>query len=137
MRKSVRLTLALGAVLLPAGLVAGCGGVPGNAVAEVDGTTIEKRSFDHWLTVAAKSSGQQNAAVPQPPDFEQCVAQARKAAPKPAKGQPKDTHKHLEEECKQEYEELREQDLGLVISFQWLEGEAEERGIGVSDAEVQ
>jgi len=137
MRKSVRLTLALGAVLLPAGLVAGCGGVPGNAIAEVDGTPIEKRAFDHWLTVAAKSTGQQNAAVPQPPDFEQCVAAARKAAPKPAKGQKPPTTEALRTQCRRQYDELRNQVVNLLVNLEWIEGEAEEMNIKVSDAEVR
>ena len=58
MMKTKLYTLALGAFFVPAMLVAGCGGVPGNAVAEVDGTAIEKNDFEHWLTVAAKSGGQ-------------------------------------------------------------------------------
>src|SRR3954447_17324308 len=70
MIKAVRLTLALAALAVPAALVAGCGGVPGNAVAEVDGTAIEKSDYNHWVNVAARSSGQgANAQVPQPPDF--------------------------------------------------------------------
>ena len=40
MIKAVRLTLALAALAAPAALAAGCGGVPGNAVAEVDGNAI-------------------------------------------------------------------------------------------------
>ena len=69
MIKAVRLTLALAALAAPAVLVAGCGGVPGNAVAEVDGNAIEKSAYDHWINVAARSSGQgANAAVPVPPD---------------------------------------------------------------------
>ena len=79
--------LALCAILVPAAIVAGCGGVPGNAVAEVDGTSITSQEFDHWMNVAAKSRG--GAAVPKPPDFAACVAPARKAQAKPAKGQPK------------------------------------------------
>ena len=38
-------------------ILAGCGRVPGNAVAEVDGTAIEKDTYEHWLNVAAKSNG--------------------------------------------------------------------------------
>src|SRR5687767_8398586 len=85
--------LALCAFFVPAALVAGCGeeGIPGNAVAEVDGTPIEKTDFEHWLAIAAKSSGQPNAAVPKPPAFTECIAQAKKAAAKPAEGQPKQT----------------------------------------------
>src|SRR5918997_995386 len=138
MLKAVRLTLALAALAATAALAAGCGGVPGNAVAEVDGQAIEKSSYDHWINVAARSSGQgANAAVPKPPEFTECVANKRKTTPKPAKGQPKVTDSQLKSQCKQEYEQLRDQVLQLLISFQWLEGEAEEQGIKVSDEEVK
>src|SRR5829696_1204063 len=138
MLKAVRLTLALAALAAPAALVAGCGGVPGNAVAEVDGQTIEKSDYDHWVNVAARSSGQgANAAVPKPPEYAECVATKRKSTPKPAKGQPKVTDEQLKSQCKQEYEQLRDQVLQLLISFQWLQGEAEEQGIKVSDSEVK
>ena len=138
MIKAVRLTLALAALAAPAALVAGCGGVPGNAVAEVDGQAIEKSSYDHWVSVAARSSGQgATAAVPKPPDFADCVATKRKTTPKPAKGKPQVTDEQLKTQCKQEYEQLRDQVLQLLITFQWLEGEAEEQGIEVSDAEVK
>ena len=138
MSKAVRILLAMAALAAPAALVAGCGGVPGNAVAEVDGEAIEKSSYDHWLQVAARSSGQGAAAkAPVPPDFTACVAQKRKTTPKPAKGQPKVTDEQLKTQCKQEYEQLRDQVLQLLISFQWLEGEAAEQDIKVSDAEVK
>src|SRR5688572_30895978 len=91
MTKAVRVVLALCALVASAALVAGCGGVPGNAVAEVDGEAIEKSSFDHWLNVAAKSSGQGDAQVPKPPDYKACIAAKRKTTPKPAKGQSKVT----------------------------------------------
>jgi len=138
MIKAVRLTLALAALAVPAVIVAGCGGVPGNAVAEVDGQSIEKSDYDHWVNVAARSSGQgANASVPKPPEYTECVAAKRKSTPKPAKGQPKVTDAQLKSQCKQEYEQLRDQVLQLLISFQWLEGEAKEQGIKVSDAEVK
>jgi len=138
MIKAVRLTLALAAFAAPAALVAGCGGVPGNAVAEVDGQSIDKSSYDHWIAVAARSSGQgATAAVPKPPGFTECVATKRKTTPKPAKGQPEVTDEQLKTQCKQEYEQLRDQVLQLLISFQWLEGEAEAMDIEVTDAEVK
>ncbi len=132
-------TMALGAFFVPAAILVGCGGsgMPGNAVAEVDGTAIEKQDFEHWLNVAAKTSGQPNAAVPEPPDFTDCVAQARKATAKPAEGQPKPTDTQLKEQCKQQYDQLREQVLGLLISFQWIEREAKDQGVTVTDAEVK
>jgi foldase protein PrsA len=138
MTKAVRILLALAALMAPAALVAGCGGVPGNAVAEVDGNAIEKSAYDHWLQVAARSSGQgATAKAPVPPDFTECVAQKRKTTPKPAKGQPKVTDEQLKSQCKQEYEQLRDQVLQLLISFQWLEGEAAAQDIKVTDEEVK
>jgi foldase protein PrsA len=129
--------LALGAFFVPAAIVAGCGGgVPGNAVAEVDGTAIEKDTYNHWLNVAAKSSGP-DAKVPVPPDYTDCIAQAKKAAAKPAKGQPKQTDADYKKQCEQQYNQLRDQVLGLLISFEWIEREAEDQGIKVTDAEVK
>jgi foldase protein PrsA len=130
--------LALCAFFVPAAILAGCGdsGIPGNAVAEVDGTPIEKADYEHWLNVAAKSSGQPGAAVPKPPDYTECIAQAKKAAPKPAKGQPKQTDADFKKQCQQQYDQLRNQVLGLLISFEWIEREAEEQGVKVTDAEV-
>jgi parvulin-like peptidyl-prolyl isomerase len=137
MTNVIRPLLALCALAATVAVAVGCGGVPGNAVAEVDGQAIEKDNFEHWMQVAAKTSGQPNAQVPDAPEFTRCVAQKRKTAPKPAKGQPKTTDQQLKEQCKQEYESLRNQILQLLISFEWIEGEAEEMGVTVSDAEVK
>jgi len=131
--------LALCAFFVPAAIVAGCGegGIPGNAVAEVDGTPIERQDFEHWMTVAAKSSGQPDAAVPKPPDYTECIAQAKKTAAKPAKGQPKQTDADFKKQCEQQYNQLRDQVLGLLISFEWIQREAEEQGVKVTDEEVR
>ena len=137
MIKAARLLLALCALAATAAVAAGCGGVPGNAVAEVDGTAIQKEDFEHWMAVVAKSSGQPNASVPDAPEYTRCVENKRKTAPKPAKGQPKTTDEQLKEQCKQEYEQIRDQVLQLLTSFAWIEGEAEEMGIKVSDAEIK
>jgi foldase protein PrsA len=138
MRRKLQV-LALGAFFVPAAIAAGCGeeGIPGNAVAEVDGTPIERADFEHWLNVAAKSSGQPGAAVPKPPDFTECIAQAKKTAPKPAEGQPKQTDADFKKQCQQQYDQLRDQVLGLLISFEWIKREAEEQGVSVSDAAVK
>jgi foldase protein PrsA len=138
MIKAARIALSLAAVAGAGATFAACGGVPGNAVATVDGEAIEKQEFSHWMTVAAKSSGQQNAAVPDPEnDYAKCVAAKRKATPAPAKGQPKVSDSQLKTQCKTEYEQLRNQVLQLLISFQWIQGEADAMEIKVSDAEVK
>src|SRR4051794_12134765 len=116
---------------------AACGGVPGNAVATVDGEAIDKQDFNHWLSVAAKSSGQANAAVPDPPTYAKCVAAKRKSTPAPAKGQPKVTDDQLKTQCKTEFEQQRSQVMQLLVSFKWIQGEAEAQGVKVTDAEVK
>ena len=129
--------MALAALLAPAVLAAGCGGVPGNAVAEVDGNAIEKPRSTTG-SVAARTGGQgADAKAPKPPDYTACIAQKRKTTPKPAKGQPKVTDEQLKDQCKQEYDALRDQVLQLLISFEWIEGEAKEQDIKVTDAEVK
>ena len=107
-------------------------------MATVDGKTIKKDQFSHWMTVAAKSTGQPNAAVPDPEDdYAKCVAAKRKATPAPAKGQPKVTDAQLKAQCKQEYDQLRDQVMQLLISFQWIQGEAKSMDVKVTDAEVK
>ena len=138
MKKMILVSLALCAFFVPAAVLAGCGGVPGNAVADIDGESIEKTAFDHWMGVLAKAGGQKPAAKPPaPPDYKACVADKRKTAPKPAKGQPKVTDAALKTQCKKEYDALRTQTLQLLVSVQWIEGEAKEMGLKVSDAEFK
>jgi foldase protein PrsA len=130
--------LALGAFFVPAAILAGCGenNLPGNAVAEVDGTAIQKQDFEHWMNVAVKSSAQGDNAELKPPAFTECVAQAKKAAAKPAEGQPKQTDADFKKQCQAQYDQLRQQIVGLLISFEWIEREAEKQGIKATDAEI-
>src|SRR3954466_4414118 len=138
MIKAARIALSLAAITGVGATFAACGGVPGNSVATVDGESIEKAQFSHWLNVAAKASGQANATVPDPQgDYAKCVAAKRKATPAPAKGQPKVTDEQLKTQCKQEYEQLRNQVLQLLISFKWIQGEADAMKVKVTDAEVK
>jgi foldase protein PrsA len=138
MIKAARIVLSLAAVAGAGATIAACGGVPGNAVATVDGEAIDKQEFGHWMTVAAKSSGQANAAAPDPEsNYAKCVEAKKKAQPKPAEGQPKVTDEQLRTQCKQEYEQLRNQVLQLLISFKWIQGEADALDVKVSEAEVK
>ena len=64
--KQPTVPLTLCAALATAAAVVACdhrGGVPGNAVATVDGVAIEQRSFDHWLAITARTSGASRAEV--------------------------------------------------------------------------
>jgi foldase protein PrsA len=134
--KRVRILLALCAFAVPAAVAAGCGGVPGDSVATVDGASIDKAQFTHWMNVAAKTSGQ-STAVPDPPDYTACIAAKRKTAPKPGKGKPKTTDEQLKTQCKQQYEGLRNQVLQLLFQFKWIQGEADDLGIKITDADVK
>jgi len=138
MIKAARTALSLCAIAGVGATFAACGGVPGNAVATVDGDSIDKADFSHWMAVAAKSTGAANAAVPDPEaGYAKCIAAKRKATPAPAKGQPKVTDAQLKTQCKQEYDQLRNQVLQLLISFKWIQGEADAMNVKVTDAEVK
>jgi foldase protein PrsA len=113
------------------GFVAHGGGL-GEAVATVDGRAIEQRTFDHWLTITAKSLG---SVVPDPATgYRRCIAAKRKAMP--AKVRRKVTDARLARECKQDHARLRDQVMQLLLSFEWVQGEAAMRNIIVTDAEV-
>src|SRR4051794_1685845 len=149
--KPVRLFLALGAFFVVAITFAACGGdsIPGNAVAKVGDDSITKADFQHWMEVASISAAGQTdpdvasgkkvaqANVPVPPDFTACIAEKKKSAPKPAKGQPTPTDATYKAQCKQQYDGLRDQVLQFLISAQWILGEAADKGVKVTDKEVQ
>lgn len=143
MSKHIRFLSALGAVFFALlGLAACGGGVPGNSVAQVGGTPITKATFEHWMAVAASSSasttpGQAKPAVPVPPDFSACIAHLEATAPKPTKGQPKQTTAQLKAQCEQQYKALQQEVMGFLLSSAWVIGEAENQGVHVTDAEVK
>jgi foldase protein PrsA len=135
-------------LVVPVLALAACGGdnVPGNAVAKVDDELITKKSFDHWMQVAAVSAqgatGAQagsapGAQIPDAPKFTQCVATKKKSSPKPAKGQPQPKDSDFKAQCKQEYEGLRDQVMQLLIQNEWVTAEAAQQKVKVSDAEIQ
>jgi foldase protein PrsA len=74
-------------------------------VATVDGQSIPRAEYSHWLGVFTKEGTQQ--------------AQAQQGAAKPTAAQ------------------LRENTLRFLISARWLEGEASDQGVKVTDADVQ
>jgi len=144
--KHFRFISALGAVFFAVlGLVAcGGGGIPGNAVVQVGGNPITKATYEHWLSVAAASSSATapgktapKPVVPDPPSYSACIAHLEATAPKPAKGQSKPTAAQLKTQCEQQYKALQQQVLGFLISSAWVLGEAESKGVHVSDAEVK
>ena len=133
------MTAALGAVLFALVGLAACGGIPGDAVVSVDGTSITKDTFNHWMGVAAASSATTSGSkpvIPEPPNYTACIASA-KAAAKPTKGQAAPTEAALKSQCEQQYKSLQQEVLGFLISSEWVLGEAKSLGVKISDAEVK
>jgi foldase protein PrsA len=101
----------------------GCGGddVPSDAVARVGDTVITKQQFDHWYESAANSQAQQGGL----------------AQPKPAKGTPAPKDSDLKRQCRQSYDQLKQQVMQFLIQSQWVQQEAEEQNVSVSGKEVR
>jgi foldase protein PrsA len=91
-----------------AAIFSATGGVASDDVADVeDAGTISKTDFNHWLEVVA--------AQPQP-------GQKKKPAPpKPGSRQ---------------YEAVKQQVMQFLVSAKWIEGEAKDRGLSATPAEV-
>jgi foldase protein PrsA len=134
----------LGAFFMLPLVLAACGGdgVPGNAVVKIGSDSIKTSEFDHWLQVSASSAQQQTGVtgkpvIPKPPEFTECIANKKKTAVKPAKGQPTPTDATYKTQCEQEYTALRDQTMQFLISSAWILGESADRGVKLSDTEVK
>ena len=145
---TTRIVALASAAVVSAGFLSACGGdnVPGDSVVRVGDATIKNTTFNHWLKVAAISSASQTQTttgakgpvvqIPDQPDYKKCIANKKATAPKPAKGQPTTTDAQYKTQCKTEYQGLRDQVLQFLISAEWLQGEAKDEGIKITDAEV-
>jgi foldase protein PrsA len=136
-RAFAKLLLPLAALALGAAAFAGCGNdVPAGAVAKVGDATITQDEFDKWLNTAARGNAQGGAAVaPDPPDFKTCVA-AKAKTPVP-KGQKKPTDDALKKQCKTEYDNLKREVMQFLIQAEWVEQEAADQNIKVTDKEIK
>lgn len=140
-RTPLRILLALGAFFVAVTVLAACGSsdnsVPSNAVASVDGTAITKDEYEKWAEITAKGSAPegQDVVVPDPPDYTRCIAELR-AQTRTVRGQPRPSDVTLRAQCRQQDEQIVEQTMATLIQQIWIEKEAEEQGITVSDAEV-
>jgi foldase protein PrsA len=141
-RKTLRILLALGAFFVAAAMLVACGssgtGLSGDAVANVDGTSITRADYAKWAAITAKGSaaGGTAAVVPDPPTFTRCIATLRRQS-RPVRGQPAPTDVTLRAQCRQQSEQLVQQTMGTLIQNLWIEKEAKEQGVSVSDADVQ
>ena len=130
--KSLRYILALGAFFVVlAAAVAGCGsssgssaGVPGDSVAVVAGNPITTKAFKHWMFVAAQGQAAQSPGspviVPDPPNYTQCMADARKDIP----SLKKTADKTLKADCSQLFTTLSGQVMDFLIKAYWYQASA-------------
>jgi foldase protein PrsA len=134
LKKSI---LALAAASLGVAAFAGCGNdVPAGAVAKVGDATITQDEFDKWLNTAARGNAQGGTAVaPDPPDFTKCIA-AKAKTPLP-KDQEKPSDDELKKKCKADYDALKREVMQFLIQAEWVQQEAADQDINVSDKEIK
>jgi foldase protein PrsA len=120
-----------------AAVLAACGNdVPPNAVAKVGDSTITQDEFDKWLASAVKNQAQGGTAVvPDPPEFKKCVAAKKKTPAPESESKPSDSA--LKKQCKSEYDALKGEVMQFLIQAEWVQQEAEQQGIEVSDKAVR
>jgi foldase protein PrsA len=142
-RTPLRILLALGAFFVVVTALAACGGdddnsVPGNAVASVDGTPLTKAEYERWAKISAQGSVApgQPVVVPDPPNYTRCIAELRRQQ-RPRRGQPTPSDVTLRAQCRTQNEQLVQSTMSALIQQVWIEKEAEEQGVSVSDAEVR
>lgn len=137
---AAKFAAALGAVFLASVGIAACGGgIPANAVVQVNGNAITKSTFRHWAAIVASSTTSSTTktstkpVVPEPPEYKACIAHLEAAETKSTK----ESKSALKSECETQYKEVKDGALGFLISAQWLLGQAEEMKIVASNKEVE
>lgn len=144
--RSSRLVTTIAVLSTTALAVSACGddaSVPDGSIARVGDEAISRTDFDHWMKIAYVSTQQQAARggdadvqVPAPPSFTTCVADKRKKAATPTRDEAATTTEFTKQ-CEQEYDKLRNQVVQFLINYEWVAGEAEDRGLKVTDQTVE
>lgn len=142
--KTLRILMALGAFFVLALGIAACGGddsdegVPSNAVATVDGDPITKADYDRWLQINARQSASATggaAVIPDAPNYTRCIAALREQASR-ARGQRAPSESQLRSQCRTLDTQLSQQTMALLIQSDWIQREADDLGVEVTDAEI-
>ena len=129
-------------------MLAACGGdgVPGNAVVRVGDQSIKKDTFDHWMRIAAISQAGQaaptgntapKANIPDAPDFEQCVARSARRPPSRPRASPSRPPRSSRPSATRSTTSSRTRCSEFLIRSTWLDKEAGEQEIKVTDKDVQ
>src|SRR5690606_25907084 len=97
---------------------------------------IAKKDFDRLYASAAQGAQQQLGVAPELsdlPNFTGCVAEMKQQQPE---GQEAPLDSELRKQCKETYEQIKQQVMQFLIQSQWMLQEAEEQDVAVPDTEV-
>lgn len=119
-----RLSLCLTVLALLAGATDCAGGGGGRVAVRVAQSDLTAADVAQRMSIIAPEH-----IVPDPPRYKSCVAHLQAQMPQSIASA-------LEEECRQQYQALKQRALGLLISWHWLIGEAIERGLQLRDAQL-
>lgn len=107
------------------------GGVPDDAVASVDGNAIPIEKFNKTLVAYSTQTAEGGTPViPDPPNYTKCIANKKKSSAKLS-------NNALKKQCEQDWETARDQIMTSLVQQKWYELEAEDRGINITDDDVQ
>jgi hypothetical protein len=130
----MRTAVASCAAIATAVGVGACGSsVPSNSIAAVGNAKVTDAEFAHWMTVANNQpyvgSGDTPPAVPVAPNYAACIASARQRNPGGGASAWKAT-------CVATYNELNQEVTALLIEGIWFQGEAKDRHVKVTKAQI-
>ncbi len=122
--------------------LAACGGPPEGDVAVVKTDSgdlpISEAQYKRFFGAALSQAQQKDVAKTTPlvaPEFKACVAEKKKAIPKDSQRK-KTSDDDLKKQCEEQYEQIRNTAMQQMINLNWIQGEAERRGIEFRKAEV-
>jgi foldase protein PrsA len=133
---TVRTAVACCAAIVTAVAVGACGGgVPSDAVATVGSASVLQKQVAHWLTVANDASfvGTDTAPtpIPVPPAYTACIAaHGASTSSTPALVAAAKTA------CDTSYHTLLKTVIEFLVQAIWIQGEAVDRGVHVTNAAV-
>jgi hypothetical protein len=114
-----------------------------HVVARIDGHAITLPELGHWTEIEAVLAYETvpkkpvpAGVIPDPPSYAKCIAYLRTVE---VLGQSptRRTPTQLKHQCEARREQLLRHVLDILITYYWLRGEAAERGLKVSPAEIE
>jgi hypothetical protein len=144
-RRTKRPIAALGVIAVMTLGPAACGGSSDETVARVAGVgTVTRGAVEHWIPIEARLAYSvvpkrpvPDGVVPVPPAYTACIAYLMTHGQKLVETGPKPTTAQLKSKCAQQYQQLKQTVLGLLITWDWTIGTGAAAGMKASDAEVR